>query len=165
MPITPFHFGPGAAIHALAPKQVSFLAFCVSNILIDIEPLYFMLTDQYPLHRFFHTLIGASLIVIMTVALFIGMRAFTQRFWLPNLFQWQELGIFAITIGAILGSYSHIVLDSFMHSDIAPFAPFSDINPLLQVISLNTLHWGCIAAGVLGIIILAIRHLRSKNTH
>lgn len=56
MPITPFHFGPGAAIHALAPKQVSFLAFCVSNILIDIEPLYFMLTDQYPLHRFFsHT--------------------------------------------------------------------------------------------------------------
>jgi hypothetical protein len=51
MPVTPFHFGPGAAIHSLAPKRVSFLAFCVSNVLIDIEPLYFMLTKQFPLHR------------------------------------------------------------------------------------------------------------------
>lgn len=87
MPITPFHFGPGAAIHALAPRQVSFLAFCASNVLIDVEPLYFMLIHQYPVHRFFHTLIGASLIVILTVALFMGARAFAQRFWLPNLFK------------------------------------------------------------------------------
>ena len=54
MPITPFHFGPGGVIHALAPKQVSFIAFCAANVLIDVEPLYFMLTHQYPLHRFFH---------------------------------------------------------------------------------------------------------------
>ena len=46
MPITPFHFGPGAALHALAPKHVSFLAFAAANVIIDVEPLYFMLAGQ-----------------------------------------------------------------------------------------------------------------------
>ena len=163
MPITPFHFGPGAAIHALAPKQVSFLAFCASNVLIDVEPLYFMLTHQYPVHRFLHTFIGASLIVILTVALFVGARAFAQRIWLPNLFKWRELGVFAVTIGAFFGSYSHIVLDSLMHSDITPLAPFSDANPLLRLVSLNTLHRGCVAAGIVGVVILFIRRSRSGS--
>ncbi|WP_424195761.1 hypothetical protein ACMYR3_06775 [Ampullimonas aquatilis] len=163
MPITPFHFGPGAVIHALAPRQVSFLAFCASNVLIDVEPLYYMLTHQYPLHRFFHTLIGASLIVMATITLFVGARAFAQRFWLPNLFKWQELGVAAVTIGAIFGSYSHIVFDSFMHADITPLAPFSDANPLLSLVSLNTLHWGCLGAGFVGVVLLFIRKLRGKS--
>jgi hypothetical protein len=46
MPITPFHFGPGTAIHAIAPKHVSFLTFCSANVLIDIEPLYYMVIGQ-----------------------------------------------------------------------------------------------------------------------
>jgi hypothetical protein len=43
MPITPFHFGSAVIVHAVAPKQVSFLAFCAANVLIDVEPLYYML--------------------------------------------------------------------------------------------------------------------------
>ena len=70
MPVTPFHFGPGAAFHALAPRHVSFLAFCAANVLIDIEPLYFILTGQYPVHRFFYTYIGATFIVAITIVLF-----------------------------------------------------------------------------------------------
>lgn len=163
MPITPFHFGPGAAIHALAPKQVSFLAFCTANVLIDIEPLYFMLTHQHPLHRFFHTIPGATLIVLLTIGLFVGARAFAHRFWLPNVFRWRELGVAAVTIGAMFGSYSHIVFDSIMHSDITPLAPFSDTNPLLMLISLTALHWGCVAAGALGIVALFLRKFRNDT--
>jgi hypothetical protein len=69
VPITPFHFGPGAAIYAAAPRYVSFFAFCAANILMDVEPLYYMLTQQYPLHRFFHTYIGASIVAAATVGL------------------------------------------------------------------------------------------------
>jgi hypothetical protein len=36
MPITPFHFGPAVAVHAVSPKKVSFLAFCASNVLIGV---------------------------------------------------------------------------------------------------------------------------------
>lgn len=163
MPFTPFHFGPGAAIHAVAPNHVSFLSYCASNVLIDVEPLYFMLTQQYPMHRFLHTYIGASLIICATVALFVSARWFASRHWLPNLFKWRELGLLPVALGALVGSYSHIVLDSFMHRDITPFSPFSDANPLLHAMSLSTLHWGSVAAGLFGVCLLAARHLPRGN--
>lgn len=159
MPFTPFHFGPGAAIHAMAPKHVSFLAFCAANILIDVEPLYFMLTHQYPVHRFFHTYIGASLIAIATIVLFVAARWFATHLRLPNPFRWQKLGLLPVAIGATAGSYSHVVLDSLMHRDITPFAPFSNANPLLQAVSLSTLHWSCLVAGIVAVFVLGIRHL------
>ena len=52
MPFMPFHFGPGALVHCAAPGSVSFLAFCGANVLVDFEPLHFMLTQQEPIHRF-----------------------------------------------------------------------------------------------------------------
>ena len=109
-------------VHAAAPKHVSFLAFCAANVVIDIEPLHYMLTGQFPLHRFFHTYVGATLILLVTVALFLAAFKLASVFPLPNLFKWKELTIRQVAIGAALGSYSHIVLDSLMHSDIRPFA-------------------------------------------
>ncbi|SFF51239.1 hypothetical protein SAMN05518865_10171 [Duganella sp. CF458] len=162
MPITPFHFGPGAALHTIAPKRVSFIAFCTANVLIDVEPLYYMRTEQFPLHRFFHTYLGATLIVLLTVVLFIAARAIANHIRLPNLFGWRELGMANVTIGAALGSFTHIVFDSIMHSDIMPLAPFSNSNPLLRAIPLDTLHWLCVLAGAIGITILLSRKLLGK---
>lgn len=98
MPFTPLHFGPGAAINALAPKHISFLSFCAANVLIDVEPLYFMLNAQYPIHRFLHTYLGASTIIIATLALFVLARKLSR--WLPNWFAWQSLSPAAVTFGA-----------------------------------------------------------------
>lgn len=159
MPFTPFHFGPGAVIHAMAPKQVSFLAFCTANVMIDVEPLYFMITRQDRLHQFFHTFVGATLVALATLLLFLGCRAFARRFWLPNLFVWQGLHLQQVAVGAIIGTYSHIVLDSIMHTDITPLAPFSDMNPLLRIVSLSTLHWICFGSGVVALLILGRRKL------
>jgi len=159
MPITPFHFGPGAAIHAIAPKHVSFLAFCSANVLIDIEPLYYMVTGQHPLHRFFHTYIGATIIMVATALIFFFALKLASRVRLPNLFQWQSLKPLPIWLGAAAGSYSHIVLDSVMHADIVPLSPFSEINVLYQLVSLGELHLFCVFAAVLGLAILGIRRL------
>ena len=157
MPFTPFHFGPGAAFYAVAPKQVSFLAFCAANILIDVEPLYFMVNHQFPLHRFFHTYVGASVILLSIFVLFIGALKLASVVPLPNVFCWKQLTILPVVVGAALGSYSHIVLDSLMHSDIRPFAPLSEANPFLGAVSLSALHWSCLAAGVVGLIVVGIR--------
>ncbi|XLZ69956.1 hypothetical protein ABT364_26050 [Massilia sp. SR12] len=154
MPITPFHFGPGAAIHAIAPERISFLGFCAANVLIDLESLYFLSTQQFPVHRFFHTYIGATLVALMTVVLFLAARSFARRFWLPDLLKWQALRISSVAAGAVLGTFTHIVFDSIMHSDMLPFAPFSDANPMYRIVSLTALHWFCVAAGVLGLAIL-----------
>jgi membrane-bound metal-dependent hydrolase YbcI (DUF457 family) len=157
MPITPFHFGPGAAIHAVAPRHVSFLAFCAANVLIDIEPLYYMLTGQYPLHRFFHTYIGASIIMLATALIFFAALKLASRFSLPDLLQWQSLSARAIWLGAAIGSCSHIVFDSVMHAYITPLFPFSETNVLYQLVSLRKLHLFCVYSAILGLAILGIR--------
>ncbi|SDK32182.1 hypothetical protein SAMN05192566_0880 [Methylophilus rhizosphaerae] len=159
MPITPFHFGPGAAIHAIAPKRVSFLAFCSANVLIDIEPLYYMVTGQYPLHRFFHTYIGATIVMVVTTLIFFGALNLASKIKLPNLFQWQNLSSLSIWLGAGMGSYSHIVFDSVMHADIAPLSPFSNANSLYRFFSLGELHLFCILAAIFGVVVIAIRRL------
>lgn len=164
MPVTPFHFGPGAAIHVLAPRHVSFLAFCAANVLIDVEPLYYMLANQYPLHRFFHTCVGASLIVLATLVLFVATLRLAAALPLPNLFGWQQLRIVPVVLGAAAGAYSHVALDSLMHTDITPFAPFSNANPLLHAVSRATLHAACLAAGLIAVAVLAVRRtLRRKQ--
>jgi membrane-bound metal-dependent hydrolase YbcI (DUF457 family) len=157
MPVTPFHFGPGAALHALAPRYVSFLAFCAANVLMDVEPLYFMLTDQFPLHRFFHTYVGATVTLAVTAVLFALARKSEFLVSLLNLLSWKQPSFHQVAIGAALGSYSHIFLDSLMHPDIRPFAPMTDANGLLHAVSLSTLHWGCVIVGALGLVILRMR--------
>jgi membrane-bound metal-dependent hydrolase YbcI (DUF457 family) len=159
MPVTPFHFGPGAMVHAVAPKHVSFLAFCIANVLMDLEPLYYIVTHQYPLHRFFHTYIGATLVLFATSAIFLLALKLAAVVPLADLLSWKRLTLCQVAIGAALGSYSHVVLDSVMHADIRPLAPFSEANPLLRVVSLDALHLACVASGVIGLGIVAIRKL------
>lgn len=144
-------------MYAMAPKRMSLLAFCAANVLIDVEPLYFMLTEQYPLHRFFHTYIGASLVVLLILGLFISVRKLSRITYLPNILGWKQLEVMQIFVGATLGAYSHIALDSLMHGDIQPFAPFSEANPLLGIVSLDALHGSCVISGIAGIIIVVFR--------
>jgi membrane-bound metal-dependent hydrolase YbcI (DUF457 family) len=153
MPITPFHFGPGMLFHGAAPRRVSFIAFVAANGITDIESIYNVLQGNFPVHRFLHTFVGATLVTAMTVALFMVMRRLARSVWLPNWFEWQQLLLPAVVVGAALGSYSHIVLDGIMHADMRPFAPWSNANPFLHAVSLSVLHWACIIAAIAGVLL------------
>jgi len=54
MPFTPFHFGPGLVFNAAAPRQANWLTFCVANIIIDLEPAYYILTLYREMNPFCH---------------------------------------------------------------------------------------------------------------
>lgn len=163
MPFTPFHFGPGAALHALAPRQFSFIAFAGANVLVDVEPLYFMLSGQAPLHRFFHTYVGLTLVMAATVAGFLLARRMARVVWLPNPGDWQALRGRPVMLGAVAGSYSHIVLDSVMHADIRPLSPFSQANALYRIVSLDALHDFCLLSGVVAVVWLGGRALLRRK--
>lgn len=165
MPFTPFHFGPGAALHAIAPDQVSFLSFCAVNVLIDIESLYNLIGGHHPVHAFFHTYVGATIAVAATVVLFCLLRRVAKAVTLPNPLQWQQLTIRPVLIGAMLGGYSHIALDSIMHPDIRPLLPFSQTNMLLGAISLGWLHLLCVALGLGGAVGVGLRVLISRGAN
>ena len=164
MPVTPFHFGPGAAVHALAPTKVSFIAFCAANVFIDIESGYNLLMAHDRVHTFLHTYVGATLAIFAVVVLHWLLHAAAGRWRLPNLFAWRELTRGQVIIGAALGGYSHVVLDSVMHADMTPLAPFSDKNALHGALSWDVLHYFCIALGVAGVAILLIRGLIARRS-
>jgi hypothetical protein len=148
MPFTPLHMGPGIAIKAVMQRRLSLMVFGWSQIVIDIQPLVVMLTDQGELHGFSHTYIGATLIAMFcgfTGKYFgeIGLKLIREPQYLP--ISWT-----VSFLSAFIGTYSHIVLDSIMHADITPFAPFNRNNALLGIISIDALHMLCIASGVVG---------------
>lgn len=153
MPITPFHFGPGVLLHSAAPTRVSFLAFVAANGITDIESIYNVLAGNFPVHRFLHTFVGAALVTGLTVALFMGTRRLARIVSLPDWFQWQQLSLAAVIVGAALGAFSHILLDGIMHADMQPLAPWSAANPFLHLVSLRALHWGCIIFGIAGVLL------------
>lgn len=164
MPFTPYHFGPGGLLHALAPRRVSFLAFCAANVLIDIEPGWYMLTDDPPLHRFFHTVVGAVPVALATVLLYLALRRLAQHVRLPDTFGWQGLSTAPVIVGAVLGSGTHIALDSIMHADIRPLSPFSQANALYRWLTLSELHGACLLAGLAaGVVVFARDRLRKAG--
>ena len=118
MPITPFHFGPGVLFHSAAPPRVSFLAFVAANGITDVESIYNVLAGNFPVHRFLHTFVGAALVTGLTIALFMATRRLARSVTLPNWFQWRQLSLPAVIVGAALGAFSHIVLDGIMHADM-----------------------------------------------
>jgi hypothetical protein len=160
MPFTPFHLGPGVAFKSVAPGHYSLSVFVFTQIVIDLEPLFYMLSGEWPVHRFLHTYLGA------TVAAFIGYwigrpvcgvvltmiqhRARSTRKVLSN--GMNRINQVAAFSGAFIGAYSHVALDSIMHSDLNPLAPFSKNNGLLKVIPVAELYLYCTVAGIAGVI-------------
>ena len=157
MPVTPFHFGPGLALHG-ASRRIDFWSFAAVNVIIDLESGWNMFQRSWPVHRFMHTFLGASL-AILPAALF-------------ALLGWRLLRRFGVVLeapptaylllGAALGAWSHVVLDGMMHADVHPFRPWTDANPLLHLVSVQVLTGGCVAAAVLGAV-LAILRLRAAR--
>jgi membrane-bound metal-dependent hydrolase YbcI (DUF457 family) len=162
MPVTPFHFGPGAALHALAPRQLSFLAFCAANVAIDLESLYNLVQGRHPVHAFFHTYGGATLVALAVVTLFWLLRRAGLRL-LPG------LTLRCVGVGAVLGAWTHVLLDSVMHHDIRPLMPLSSANALLGVVSLELLHLACVASFPLALLWMGGRTLwrrhRARRLH
>lgn len=163
MPFTPYHFGPGAALHAIAPRRVSFFAFCAANVLTDLEPLYHLLRNEGRVHGFFHTYLGATVTAAITTIAFETARRLGVRLPALGPFEENELRLPAVAVGAATGTWSHVLLDSIFHADIRPFAPFSNADPLAHAMSHATIQAGCVASGCAGLVILVARRLNERR--
>lgn len=167
MPITPFHFGPGLALKAIAPRSFSWTAFVAAQVFIDCETLYYILTRQYPLHREMHTFVGATAAGLaagcLLSAIVRGVPRIDERICGRARSIRSEISARGLVIGGLIGGASHPLLDGMMHPDIRPFAPWTDLNPLLGMISLGTLHLGCMIAGMAGVALLWMRSSRDDG--
>jgi membrane-bound metal-dependent hydrolase YbcI (DUF457 family) len=161
MPVTPFHLLAIIPLKAIAPHRFSWGVFALTNVVIDLEPITYYLITLNPSHRYFHTIIGATLIAILcatygrrlcelAIKTLHGELQDKDVRWIGK----ASIGNAAAWSGALIGAWSHLLLDSLMHEDIKPLSPFTDLNPLLGVISMSNLNALCVASGLLGVVVL-----------
>ena len=170
MPVTPLHLGPGLAAKALLGRHMSLTLFGLGQVVMDVEPVVRILRGDFVLHGFTHTYLGAT--VIGAAVMMVGgpVRRYLLTHWLPDLGARRAgarapapLTRRAAAVGAFGGTCSHVLLDSGMHADLVPLAPFADGNSLLGVVSLATLHGACVVTGLLGALGLGVDALRSGS--
>ena len=163
--------GPGMVFKAALTRHFSIVAFGLAQIFIDIEVLWFLSQGEYHhLHRFWHTYPGAT--VAAAAAAVFGKPAsqWLKRAWnsIAGGFPGTDLTLETNTswkasfIGAVAGSYSHILLDSLYHSDIKPFFPWSESNRLYGIISPHNVEIICVVLGIAGFVIFIERERRRK---
>lgn len=171
MPFTPFHLGAALILKPVAQRHFSLITFGMAQIAMDIEPLIGMMRNAEVLHGPTHTFLGAML-VAMPVALIspqicppilrrLNREAKTHKLgWLSEP---EQATRSVVWLSAYFGTLSHVVLDSFMHHDIRPFGPFSDANPLLNVLAHDAVYQLCWIFGIVGAAAwLSIKWLRHR---
>lgn len=166
MPITPFHLIAATPIKAIAPDKFSWSVFCLTNIVIDLEPITYFLVTLEPRHMYLHSIIGATAIAILCASFGKKLCELAIQIWNDEIRDQPETRWFssetkisktAAWSGALIGAWSHLILDSFMHEDIKPLSPFTSANFLLGTIDIGWLHSMCLIAGILGGLVLLIR--------
>ncbi|MGC8118855.1 metal-dependent hydrolase [Marinobacter sp. VGCF2001] len=150
MPFTPIHMGPGIAVKALLQGSFSLMVFGWTQIVMDLQPLFVMITGDGHLHGFSHTYPGAILLAILSALSGkylseIGLYVFgLNRDWTV------VIGWRVAFVSAFIGTFSHVLLDSIMHADVEPFFPITTDNAIQGVISIEALHQLCLYSGVIG---------------
>ena len=164
MPATPFHFGPGLLIKAVAPRHFSVAAYSVAQVVIDIESGYYLLKGDYPVHRQAHTFFLGGLIGLVCglIVSRIGRAWAKPRDAIPEGLA-VEYRLLVAGYSGWFGGVFHSVLDAIMHDDMRPLRPLSDANPLLGLVSIQILYLFCIVTGLLGAAILLAWERRSRR--
>jgi membrane-bound metal-dependent hydrolase YbcI (DUF457 family) len=75
-----------------------------------------------------------------------------------------HFGPAALVKAATNKHFSHVFLDSIMHSDMQPFAAFCNGNALLHIITIDQLHMLCLALGAPAIALLLVIPYRRYRT-
>ena len=130
MPFTPYHVGPALFLGLLFLSFIDFPTFLVASVIVDIEPfLVLALNLDYPLHGFFHSLLGGTLVAIPLALIMLKLREKISP--ILSFFRLdQEISFRRILVASLSGIYIHILFDSRIYTDIQPFYP-STYNPLL----------------------------------
>jgi len=138
------------------------MVFGWAQIVMDIQPLFVLLTGVGNLHGFSHTFIGATLLAVLsalsgkylseTVLKVLGIPNAGR----PIIIRWP-----IAFLSAFIGTYSHVILDSMMHGDIEPYYPFALDNGFLGLITISQIHQVSVYCGAVGaLLFFAIHYFR-----
>ena len=158
MPFTPYHFGPALLVGVLLFPFIDFATVIVASVILDLEPLaviFFNLPG--PLHAFFHTYLGATI-----VALVLSICIYPFRKYINEIVSFfglrQESSFRHILPASLIGTYSHVLLDSFLYVEMNPFFPALG-NPFVGFLAFGFVYNLCLVLGIIGFFAYILRVL------
>ncbi len=156
VPFTPLHIGPSSWLGLGFFKKISLPGLFIGSVIIDVEPIIVLIFNlNYPLHGYLHTYFGAFVMGLATVLICYSFQSvFSQilTFFSLN----QESNNQAIVFGAFLGTFSHILLDSFLYPEMNPFFPIIG-NPFFNVLPSGFIYGFCLLSFIPGFILFFYR--------
>jgi membrane-bound metal-dependent hydrolase YbcI (DUF457 family) len=105
-------------------------ALLLASVAVDVEPIYCLLSDCQ-LHGILHSYVGAAAFSLAVVSVLIYIGKNQLRRLSGRLGHAQDYPLKSIIAGTLIGAWSHVLLDSFMHFDVTPFWPVLE-NPFLK---------------------------------
>ena len=158
MPFTPLHLGPALIIGIIFIYYLDFPTLLVASVILDIEPFVVLVFDlNYPLHGFFHSFLGGTIIILPLSLIMFKARPILNP--ITKFFKIELNNSFVNSLGAsIIGIYLHIFLDAPLYPDIQPFFPLY-FNPFLNTSELTeiTIYLFCAYSFLVAIILYFIR--------
>ncbi|MBI1973336.1 DUF4184 family protein [Candidatus Micrarchaeota archaeon] len=128
MPLTPFHLGYPLIAGLVARSWFSIPAAMMGSVILDLEPLFRILSGMETSHGQFHSFALAAV-----VGLVLGIIVWLLRKRLDSATKLfgvkQKTTAKSAFTGALFGTFSHVTLDILMHSPESGFRafwPFSD---------------------------------------
>ena len=142
MPFTPFHLGPAFLLGEIFEKRVNLFSILLGSIIVDVRATYCLFAGCRPLHGPLHTFLSASV-----VAFLLAWLLFSQRQWLQKVTDKlrieQTYSFMSVVTGLLIGTWSHVLLDSFLYTDIRPLWPLTS-NPLLGLTESGIVYLLCL---------------------
>ena len=156
MPFTPFHWGPSSWIGLILFKIFDFPTLLVASVIVDIEPICVLFFNlNYPLHGFFHSFLGGSILAILTAIILYLLKDNIKKIMVIFKLT-QDSSFKKILWTSFFGVYSHLLLDSFLYREVKPFYPFEG-NPFLGLFSFQQIYLFCGLSFLVGILFYLIR--------
>jgi len=138
--------------------------FIVASVVVDLEPLVVLAFGlPGPLHGFFHSFLGASVAAALLAGVMLRVRGFLEPVYVFLRLD-GDRGSRRFLVAALLGTWSHVLLDSPLYGDIRPFYPLG-ANPLFGVdlyLGLGVYRF-CFLSGVAGVALFIFRYLWARR--
>ncbi len=143
--------GIGVAAKAVAPRLISLQVFAVTQVVMDIEPGVRMVMNSDVLHGWTHTLAGAVPVALASAVMWQILER--RRVW-----RWTFDSIHPAMLWTtcLVGTWSHVLLDSLIHRDMASTREWLPLDPWL-FLSHESVQIACLVFAGVGAVALAAR--------
>ena len=149
MPMTPFHLFPAGVIYLLFYRRLHGLAFFLATLLIDLEPIIYLVLGfpkgsfplllggyaSFGLHVLIHNPFGIFFILAPSMVALAKLLELGKPLWLqvfPDA-EWISYSWKLTYFSAVLGGFIYLGWDATMHRDINFGFPFMHIdNPFIN---------------------------------